>query len=45
VPAGADSLIGRTVLEKVSLRMNCELESDREPGEKDQNFEVIREPL
>jgi len=39
------SLIERTILEKVSLRMDCQPESDRELGEKDQNFEVIKEPL
>ena len=25
--------------------MDCQSESDREPGEKDQNFEVIKQPL
>ena len=38
VLASADLLIGRTVLGKVSLRLDCQLEFDRESGEKDQNF-------
>ena len=25
--------------------MDCQSESDRKPGEKDRNFEVIKEPL
>ena len=33
--------IGRTVLEKVSLRLDCQSGSDRELSEKDQNFEMI----
>jgi len=37
--------IGRTVLEKVSLRLDCQSECDRDLGEKDQNFEMIKEPL
>jgi hypothetical protein len=37
--------IGRVVLEKGSLRMDCQSESDRDLGEKDQNFEMIKEPL